>query len=534
MALESGNFLTSFPKIREKEYHEQDLISKIRDLIYSCCWRCTFLDVRLEKIIRDSVTAAPEERMLWWENSWWTRQRFWDAVQECSGKLKESGFQPSDRIAVFMPDSPMVLILSVAAWNLGGSIVPLNSRGGIEANLRILRKIRPLGTIIADNIRELPEAITEEGLPVVLSPLDKMISGFHGNSNPSGDKDIAVIFATSGTTGNPKTVPLTHMNLWDNTHAVHKHVEGFEEGRIIMNILPNFHAFGYTVCGLLPMLFGLPQVLLPSFIPVNNTFKALREAEVETLIAVPAMLPFLLGSLEKGEARPPSLKYVLTGGGRLDPEMERRVEEKMQVVIFQGYGLTECSPVVAANRSNAAKKTGTIGSILPGYEFQIRNHEGNLLSPDSEGILWVKGPSVCHGYLDSPELNRERFDNEWFNTGDIVKIDEDGYIRVLDRASDLIIVGGFNVYPQEVEEVIQEHSAVNMAAVVGMPHHLTGEYPKAFVVIKEGHEISASEIIQLCKERLAHYKVPRKVEFVDTLPLSPVGKILRRELRKRG
>ncbi len=497
-----------------------------------CHWRCSLLIKRLEQVIRESVDNSPGERMLWWDGSWWSRREFWDSVQKCTEVLGKSGFQPSDRIAVFMPDSPMVLALSVAAWNLGGTIVPLNSRGGVEANLRILRKIQPMGTILSENITDLPEAIAEEGFPVVLSPLEGVIPEFQGISHPSGDKDVAVIFATSGTTGNPKSVPLTHSNLLDNTRAVHENVEGFETGRVIMNILPNFHAFGYSVCGLLPMLFGLHQVILPSFIPVRSTFTAMEKAGVEILIAVPTMLPFLLGSLEKGEVRPPSLKYILTGGGRLDPEMEKRVESRMGVVIFQGYGLTECSPVVAANRSNSAKKTGTIGTILPGYDFQIRDTEGHLLSPDSEGVLWVRGPSVCRGYLDSPELNMERFDNEWFNTGDIVKIDQEGYIKVLDRASDLIIVGGFNVYPQEVEEVIQEHPSVQMAAVVGIRHHLTGEFPKAFVILREGHDLSSSEVIQFCKERLAHYKVPRKVEFVGSIPLSPVGKILRRELRK--
>lgn len=490
------------------------------------------LNIRLETIVEDLITQAPEKKILWWKSKWWKREEFHEKVGICRKVLEKSGFKESDRLAIYLPDSPLVLILSVAVWQMGGTIVPLNARGGIEANLRILRKLKPSGIILAEGAKGLPEAIEDEGLTCVVAPLEGPIPDFQTNIHAESSKDIAVIFATSGTTGNPKLVPLSHSNLMNNARSVHENVEGFETGNILMNILPNFHAFGFTVCGLLSLLFGLPQVLLPSFISVKNTFSALREAEVNILIAVPTMLPFLLGAVEKGEQIPDSLGYILTGGGRLDPSLEKRVEDKMGVTSFQGYGLTECSPVVATNRSRSTKKTGTIGLPLPEYEIEVRDPEGNVLSRGKEGILWVKGPSVCKGYLGAPELNEERFSVGWFNTGDIVSIDEDNYIKVLDRASDLIIVGGFNVYPQEIEEVIQEHGDVAMAAVVGIEHHLTGEYPKAFVIPKEGTDLNQTEIIQFCKERLAHYKVPRKVEFVQELPLSPVGKILRRELRK--
>lgn len=489
---------------------------------------------RLETIIERALLDSPEERVLWWENEWWTGQYFLEKTEECRRSLEKSGFGKGDRLAVYLPDSPLVLMLAVSAWMLGGTIVPLNSRGGKEANLRILRKLKASVIVLTEGMEALKQAVEDGGFPTVTSPLEGPLPAVECITHTGEDSGTAVIFATSGTTGNPKLVPLTHSNLINNARSVHENVEGFEKGKRIMNILPNFHAFGFTVCGLLPLLFGLPQILLPSFIPVKNTFRAMREAKVQILIAVPAMLPFLLGSVEKGEEIPGDLRYILTGGGRLDPKLERRVEEKMGVVSFQGYGLTECSPVVAANRSAATKKTGTIGLALPGYEFEVRDSSSLTLPSGKEGILWVKGPSVSSGYLEDEELNLERFQNGWFNTGDIVSIDHEGYIKVLDRASDLIIVGGFNVYPQEIEEIIQEHPGVHMAAVAGITHHLTGEYPKAFVVPREDADLTPSDIIQFCKERLAHYKVPRKVEFLKELPLSPVGKILRRELRKMG
>jgi long-chain acyl-CoA synthetase len=244
------------------------------------------------------------------------------------------------------------------------------------------------------------------------------------------------------------------------------------------------------------------------------------------------MLSFLLGAIAKGEPVPPSLKNVLTGGGKLDPELDRRLREHLGLAIVEGYGLTECSPVVSCNPSLAARKLGTVGPALPGYELQIRSVEGKLLTLADEGVLWVKSPSVAEGYFRAPDMTAERFQDGWFNTGDIVRIDEDGYISIIDRASDLIIVGGFNVYPQEVETVLQEHRGVRMAGAVGAKHRLTGEVVAAFVVPDPDNPPSQQELIRHCKERLAHYKVPRKLEFVESLPLSATGKVLRRELRK--
>lgn len=489
----------------------------------------------MENIIEQTILQDPEAPVLWWNGEWWNGSRFLNEVGKCRDVLEKSGFTKGDRLALYLPNSPMVLILSISAWTLGGTVVPLNGKGGVEALLAILRRLTPSAVIMPEEKDKHLREIAKRGEFTSISvPLTGPLPAFRTEKHGDGRTEMAVVFATSGTTGTPKLVPLSHFNLLDNAKAVHKNVEGFERGKRIMNILPNFHAFGFTLCGLLPLLFGLPQFILPSFIPIGNTFKAMEEAEAQVLIGVPAMLPFLLGFVAKGGAVPSSLGYILTGGGSLDPQLEKRVESIMGVVSFQGYGLTECSPVVAANRSAATKKTGTIGLPMPGYEIQVRGSDGAFLPSGGEGLLWVRGPSVFTGYMDDPELNGERFRDGWFNTDDIVSVDGDGYIRVLDRASDLIIVGGFNVYPQEVEEVIKQYPNVLDAAVIGVESHLTGEYAKAFVVPREKAPVTSVGIIQFCKERLPHYKVPRKVEFVDSLPLSPVGKVLRRKLREDG
>ncbi|WP_300526226.1 AMP-binding protein [Aminiphilus sp.] len=499
------------------------------------------LGARLEERIGERMAANPEENCLWWKGTWWTRRRFEEEVARCTESLRASGFREGSRIAFFLPTSPLVLVLSVAAWRLRGTVVPLNARAGHEASLRILNLVDPEGVVFTEDLEDLHDTVANAGFPVAvaspegpLPPLRKREGEAVPKRTPPTptEPSVAVIFATSGTTGNPKAVPISHGNLLDNTRHTAENVECFAPGNILMNVLPNFHTLGYSVCGVLSLLFDIPQVLLPSFMPIKATLEAMEATGTTLLVAVPTMLSFLLGAIAKGEPVPPSLKNVLTGGGKLDPELDRRLREHLGLAIVEGYGLTECSPVVSCNPSLATRKLGTVGPALPGYELQIRSVEGKLLTLADEGVLWVKSPSVAEGYFRAPDMTAERFQDGWFNTGDIVRIDEDGYISIIDRASDLIIVGGFNVYPQEVETVLQEHRSVRMAGAVGAKHRLTGEVVAAFVVPDPDNPPSQQELIRHCKERLAHYKVPRKLEFVESLPLSATGKVLRRELRK--
>lgn len=487
---------------------------------------------RLEAWIENRNAAEPDSNCLWWNGTWWNRKKFEEKVEAAARSLEAGGFGPGSRVACFLPDCPTVLVLSVAAWKLGGAVVPLNMKAGTPSILKILRHVEPAGVFLHESMEPLVEALAAEGIPAAPVGLEGDLPALVLRPVTPESPEMAVIFATSGTTGDPKAVSLTHANLLDNAKRVHENIEGFETGRVLMNVLPNFHALGYTVCGLLPLLFGLPQVILPSFIPIRNLFEALRATRTEVLIAVPTMLPFILGAVGKGEVCPDSLKFILTGGGRLDPTLDTRVRETLGVVVFEGYGLTETSPVISANRSFATKKIGTVGPALPGYEFEVRDPEGRVLGSGEDGLLWVRGPSVFSGYFRSPEMTAERIVDGWFNTGDIVRVDSEGYIEILDRASDLIIVGGFNVYPQEIETILNQVPGVAMSAVIGIPNAVSGEVPKAFVILREGAEVPAQSLIAYCKEHLAHYKVPRKVEFVSELPLSSVGKVLRRELRK--
>lgn len=228
-----------------------------------------------------------------------------------------------------------------------------------------------------------------------------------------------------------------------------------------------------------------------------------------------------------------AIKLLIAGGDRYNTKIDDRVTAAFGVPLIEGYGITECSPVLAVNPTPSVRKLGTVGPALPRFELQLRSEAGELLPIPGEGVLWCKGPSVTSGYYHAPEVNKERFVDGWFNTGDYVQIDSDGYIKILDRVTDIIIVGGFNVYPQEVEAILSEHPAVNTAVVVGMPNNISGEVPKAYVIKQQGADVTENELVKFCKERLSHYKVPRSIEFVDSLPISATGKILRRVLRQK-
>lgn len=327
-------------------------------------------------------------------------------------------------------------------------------------------------------------------------------------------------------------MPITHANLLDQCRGISEAIPTLSDRDSFLTVLPNFHAFGFTVSMLASLHVGASQVVVPGFMPPQNTLRAIQEARPSILPLVPTMLSFILALLERGGQKAEGVRLLITGGDRYNPQMDERVKAAFGVGVLEGYGITECSPVLAANRVEEGFRLGTVGRPLPRFELQLRT-EADMPAEADEGVLWVRGPSVTEGYYHAPELNRERFDHGWFNTGDYVRI-EDGYITILDRVTDILIVGGFNVYPQEVEKVLAGHPAVQTAIVVGIPHDINGEVPKAYIQRKDGATVTERELIRYAKEHLAHFKAPRSIEFVDEFPLSGTGKILRRILRERA
>lgn len=487
---------------------------------------------RLEKAILDNLRQAPEKPCLWWEGEWWSNGDLLSLTEELTSVLKEGGFKAGYRIAALLPNSPLVLGLSLAAWSLGGAISPLNAKSGVPSLMGTLKLVEPCGVILAPGLEELKAPLEEEGLPaVVVESLSKPLPALTVKETSTEDESLAVIFATSGTTGLPKAVPLTHGNLMDNSLAMFESLELLAEGDTLLNVLPNFHSFGYTVSGLMPLIKNMKQTILASFLPPVESMKAIYASQTNVIVAVPAMLHFMIVAVGKGAPKPQNLKMIVTGGDRLNVQLDGKAREILGAGVIEGYGLTECSPVVAVNKNYEDRRIGTVGPIVRGYEWKLLDEKNNDVTSSGEGVLWVKGPSVTAGYFRDPAMSEGRFVDGWFNTGDYVRI-EDGYVKILDRVTDIIIVGGFNVYPQEVEAIINSHPAVSQSVVVGIPHPVNGEVAKAFIRLHEGASVTSREIIAFCKKHLAHFKVPRSVEFMEELPLSSTGKVLRRLLRR--
>jgi len=489
---------------------------------------------RLDEIILEKLNNNPEAKCIWWEGKWYLNHEVLNMIDSTTTTLKKAGFSQGQRLSVLMPNCPMIIALMVACWRLGGAINPLNVKSGIPSLIGTLKLVEPFAVVVSDDIRnEAGPALSSEGYTTIISELTGPLPDFKGKTATAEDKNLAVVFATSGTTGLPKAVPLTHRNLIANVDATDEALEDLEKGEIFLNVLPNFHSFGYTVSMLLPIFTESGQVILPSFLPPLRTLNAVIDAEVTFLPLVPTMLTHFISAMERTGLRPQKIRTVLTGGDKYNVELEERLKLLLGIGNLQGYGVTETSPVLTVNRNYRDNKLGTVGPFLKYVEWQLRPFGSNA-PVDGEGVLWVRGASVTDKYFRDEVMTAERFDKDgWFNTGDYVSVDKDGYVKILDRVTDIIIVGGFNVYPQEVERILNVHPAIESSIVVGMPHPINGEVPKAFVLLKEGAQISEIDIVKYSKVQLAHYKVPRKVEFVNDWPLSATGKILRRVLRER-
>ena len=488
----------------------------------------------MTKRLERTVLAKAEERghgpLLWWKGAWWSASRLLDLARSCREGLEEGGFKEGQRLAFMLPNSPLSLALPLAVWGLGGSVIPLNPLGGGEALASMLALLEPSLLVLPDRGGDQVPPFASL-VPSVAAPLEGPLPPVRCRETSLSDVSQAVIYATSGTTGRPKAVPLSHANLLDNIGTALTFIDELGPDETLLNALPNFHSLGFGLCSILPLVAGYRQIVIPSFLPVAETLEALDRAQCTTIIAVPTMVSLLCAAAARAKRAPRGLRTLLVGGDRVPPGLDERAQAHLGLPILEGYGLTECSPLVSINSRYDRRRLGTVGLVIPGYSYEIRDDEGRALPEGSEGLLWVRGPSVTAGYYGNPEATAQRFRDGWLDTGDVARLD-DGYLTLLDRATDLIIVGGFNVYPQEVESVLLQHPAVREASVIGSPNATSGEVPKAFVVLHEdGERPEERELLRFCRERLAHFKTPRKIEFVEDLPRSPLGKVLRRVLR---
>jgi long-chain acyl-CoA synthetase len=376
-------------------------------------------------------------------------------------------------------------------------------------------------------------------MPSLIDGVQTLGSLMH-NQPPSFDtvetksSDTAVIIYTSGTTGRPKGAELTHSNLFANT-VLSADLFNCKSEDIHLIVLPLFHIFAMVVMMNTALYRGATSILLPRF-DAETVLKLLNKHKVTVFAGVPTMYWGLNSYLDAHDfdisSIKSTLKSCLSGGASLPVPVLEKFEEYFEITVLEGYGMSEGSPVVTFNQLEIGRKIGSVGTPVWGVQVKLVNEEGETVSVGEKGELLYKGHNVMKGYYKNPEATANTIENGWLHSGDIAVQDEDGFYFIVDRTKDMIIRGGLNVYPREVEEVMMKHPAVSMAAIIGVPHSEMGEEIKAFVVLNEGKVAKEEELMEYTKANIAAYKYPRIIVITETLPTSATGKILKKELRK--
>jgi long-chain acyl-CoA synthetase len=437
----------------------------------------------------------------------------------------------SDMVGVMLPTGGLFPMAALAGWMLHKTVVPLN----------YLLKPEELAYVVSDCTTDtvitvgpmLEHVGHRPDVPNVIE-IDKL--GMSGVPSPrwprgAGDDDLALLLYTSGTSGRPKGVMLTHGNLSANVRQIMEWVR-FTPAEILVGVLPQFHTFGLTVLTLLPLTFGLRVVYTARFIP-HRIVKLIREHRPTVLVAIPSMYNALLHVKDGSPEDFASLRYIVSGGEPLPDAVAEGFHERFGVRINEGYGLTETAPVTNWCRP-FEYRPHSVGRALPEVDQRIADlATGEHLPPGRDGEVIMRGPNIMRGYFNRPEDTAAVFNPQgFFKTGDIGRQDEEGHLYITGRLKEMIIVGGENVFPREIEEVLNRHPAVGDSGVVGMMDPMRGELPVAFVELKEGQQAQERELLVWCRERLAGYKCPASVTIVEKLPRNPTGKIMRRELKK--
>ncbi|WP_393084702.1 long-chain fatty acid--CoA ligase [Streptomyces sp. LN704] len=513
--------------------------------------------LNLAVMLESSARAVPDRAAVVLGDQRLTYAELDTAARRVANLLRSRGVEPGDKVALSCPNLPWFPVIYYGILKAGAVVVPLN----------VLLKGREIAYHLADSeakayfcfegSAELP--LGQEGwtgfgetpgcehffLMTAAPAEDSPIAGAQtltaALAGQSADfetvtteaDDTAVILYTSGTTGLPKGAELSHSNVTLNALTCLK-LFGEVEHEVHLIALPLFHSFGQTVQMNAGLAARATLVLMPRF-DAASALALMQRHAVTFFAGVPTMYWALLGEDAPGVdlARiAGNLRIAGSGGSALPVEIHRRFHERFGVTILEGYGLSETSPAATFSPRGEKVRPGSIGRPVWGVEVDLVAEDGSTVEgSDAIGEIVVRGHNVMKGYYNRPEATAEVMRDGWFRTGDLARRDADGWLYVVDRTKDLIIRGGFNVYPREIEEVLLTHPAVSMAAVIGVPHDSHGEEIKACVVLTPGAELSEQDLIAWCKEQMAGYKYPRLIEFVDVLPTNATGKILKRELR---
>ena len=458
-----------------------------------------------------------------------------DGARRVAALLKSKGVKSGDRVGLVLPNVPSFPVLFYGALAIGAVVVPMNPLlKGREVKYYLEDSGASIVFAWKDMAAEAAKGASEVGIECVEVGLDfAKVLGQHDPDEQvvdRNDDDTVVLLYTSGTTGQPKGAELTHHSMNTNAATSAETLVQLTEHDVVMGCLPLFHVFGLT-CGLnASILKGSCLTLIPRF-DAEKALEIVGRDHVTVFEGVPTMYAGMLHAVSADKADMSSLRTCISGGSAMPVEVMKNFEKKFDCIVLEGYGLSETSPVASFNQPGKERKPGSIGTEVRGVQMKVVGDDDEDVAQGEVGEIVIKGENVMKGYWGRAEDTAGAIKDGWFHTGDLAKIDEDGYYFIVDRKKDLIIRGGYNVYPREVEEALYEHASVAEVAVIGIPHDSLGEEVGAAVALKPGEKVSEKDLQAFAKERLAAYKYPRAVWVVDELPKGPTGKILRREVR---
>jgi long-chain acyl-CoA synthetase len=500
--------------------------------------------MNITEILKKTAHRLPDKAAFYFDDRGTTYEELQNLCESCALGLQKMGVQKGDRVAIFTPSCLEFIISWFAAVRLGAAVVPVNIMLKARESRYILENAEVNTLVVHQSQVEMVNNF-RAGLPFLKNlvivgkqpPAGSLrFADFLSEKPPKemmvdcAPDDSATMIYTSGTTGFPKGAMITHANLYSNVQGIIEALH-LDEKMIRVSVTPLFHAMGLTVNMLAVTMLGATAVIQAK-LDFEEFLKANEQYRATMVSGAPALHYMLVNDPRTEKYDLSSWKVAMSGSAALPVEVLKKFEEKFKIPMIEAYGLTEVTTAATANPFSGVRKPGSVGLPLPDLEVKIFDDQDKEVPVGEIGEVVIRGPAVMKGYYSNPQATVETLKGGWLHTGDLGKMDEDGYVYILDRKKDMIICSGYNVYPREVEELLHTHPAVLEAAVIGIRDPKRGESPMAFIIPRPGKKVTEEELIQFCRDNLAAYKVIKAVKFMEEFPRNPNRKVLKRELRE--
>ncbi|MFC1474570.1 class I adenylate-forming enzyme family protein [bacterium] len=493
-------------------------------------------------ILEEQAKKNPDKVFMYFDDITKTYAEMDEIANRMGNALKELGVEHGDNVCLLLTNVPQFIYTFFGLAKIGAVTCPINPALRPDELQYIIdncdAKVLVVEEMLIPHVRQIRDKLPKLNKVVLVGENpegDELnFNGILESAPPSPpgaevkDSDLAAIIYTSGTTGKPKGAMLSHGNyIWD-AKVMGEQATMNEDDRF-MCILPLFHVNGQVVTVLGPLVVGASMVLVQRF-SASNFFTTVDKYKPTAFSAVPTIYAMLLNTPGTEEFDLSSLRFCICGAAPMPVEVFNKFEEKFKAIILEGYGLSEGTCASSVNPLDGTRKVGSIGIPFTGQEMRIAGADGNELPVGERGEIAIKGPNVMQGYYNNPKATADALKDGWLYTGDMGYVDEDGYFFISGRLKEMIIRGGENIYPKEIEEFLYQHDAVAEAAVVGIPDEFYGEEVKAFIVLKEDKSVGEEEMLEFCKQKMAKYKSPKSIQFIKEMPKTPTGKIQKKKL----